>query len=448
VTDSSPQKSVLIVDDDSRQRDVLAEFLDHRGYRVRTAADGESALELLESALADLVLMDVRMPGMGGLRALECFRDRHPTVTVILLTAYAGVQDAVRAMRAGAADYLEKPIDLQELAVVVSEVIGSPDGSPHPQLPPLPDDFVVASDSMRRVVTEADLVAPTDATVLITGESGTGKELVAELIRARSPRSEQPLVCVNCAAIPESLVESELFGHARGAYTGADSDRAGRFEVAEGGTILLDEIGEMPVSIQPKLLRVLENGTFERVGESTSRTANVRVLASTNRDLEAEVRDERFREDLFWRLNVFRIHLPPLRERREAIAALIRRLLKRHGYDNVRVSPAAARAVEAHDWPGNVRELGSVLMRASILATGGVILPEHLPASLRGLADTTDGSAGAVESREVLTMEAAERRAIRDALASTGGNRTRAAKLLGISRRTLIYRLGRYGGEP
>ncbi len=174
MTDSSPQKSVLIVDDDSRQRDVLAEFLDHRGYRVRTAADGESALELLESALADLVLMDVRMPGMGGLRALECFRDRHPTVTVILLTAYAGVQDAVRAMRAGAADYLEKPIDLQELAVVVSEVIGSPDGSPHPQLPPLPDDFVVASDSMRRVVTEADLVAPSDATVLITGESGTG----------------------------------------------------------------------------------------------------------------------------------------------------------------------------------------------------------------------------------------------------------------------------------
>jgi DNA-binding NtrC family response regulator len=458
-------RRILVVDDDSGQRRILEEFLAARGYRVRSAPDAESAIALMDEVVPDLVLMDVRMPGMGGLRGLEEARRRSPVPAVILLTAYADLRDAVEAMRLGAVDYLEKPVDLDELATVVAETIGVAVPGPREDLPPLPRDLIVASGAMRRVVGEALLVAPTEATVLITGESGTGKERVAELIHARSRRSALPFVRVNCAAIPENLVESELFGHRRGAFTSADADRVGRFETAAGGTILLDEVGELPLLVQPKLLRVLENGSFERVGESAPRRADVRVIASTNRDLEREVARGTFREDLFWRLNVFRIHLSPMRERAEEVPLLARAFLARAGREGVRISPAALRLLEAYRWPGNVREISNVVERAAILAAGDVVLPEHLPPSILGggerppsVLSSPAGAGVAKESAEsvgtssdaggAVTVEEAERQAIRRALAETQGNRSQAAKLLGISRRTLLYRLKRYGGEP
>jgi len=443
------RKKVLVVDDEAGQRDVLAGFLERRGYAVRAAPDAETALAMIDRETPDIVLMDVRMPGMGGIEGLARIAESNPSLPVILLTAYAEVRDAVEAMRRGAIDYLEKPVDLEELSTVIAEAIGEPGAQAEPELPPLPDDFVVASEGMRRVIGQANLVAPTDATVLITGESGTGKERIAELIHSRSARRDGPFVRVNCAAIPENLVESELFGHVKGAFTGADAARTGRFESAAGGTILLDEVGELPLEIQPKLLRVLEDGSFERVGESVSRSADARVIAATNRDLEREVAARRFREDLFFRLNVFRIHVPPLRERREEIAPLARAFVARRVRGRTRLSPAALRSLEVHDWPGNVRELANVIERAGILAAGGIILPEHLPDAIRarGTAAAKDVPATS-GAEEVVTVEEAERRAIRDALARTGGNRTKAAKLLGISRRTLLYRLKQYGGEP
>lgn len=439
------RKSILVVDDDTGQRRILEGFLAGRGYSLRSASDAETALSLLQEEPADLVLMDVRMPGMGGLRGLERSQELTPAPSVILLTAYADVRNAVDAMRRGAVDYLEKPVDLEELATVIGETIGSPRVAEGLELSELPPDLIVASEGMRTAVKEADLVARTDATVLVTGESGTGKEKIAEFIHRRSARGGRRLVRVNCAAIPGNLVESELFGHRKGSFTGADSDRAGRFESAAGGTLLLDEVGELPLDIQPKLLRVLEDGTFDRVGESRTRQAGARVIACTNRDLEREVAAGRFREDLFWRLNVFQIHLPPLRERREEVPLLARRFLARTGRESVRISPAAMRILESHHWPGNVREVANVLERAGILATGGIILPEHLPSGVRGL---PSADVPGWEPADDLSVEEAERQAIRRALLETDGNRTRAAKLLGISRRTLLYRLKRYGGAP
>ncbi len=440
-------KTIFVVDDDIRQREILSGFLTKQGYRIRVAPDAETALQHLSEEIPDLVLMDVRMPGMGGIEGLSQMLERFPTLSVILLTAYSDVRDAVDVIRQGAVDYLEKPVDLNELRTLVSETIGASQSSQVPELPPLPKDFTVASTIMQEIICEADMVAPTDATVLITGESGTGKEKIAEFVHRRSKRSTKPFVIVNCAAIPNSLVESELFGHVKGAFTGADSDREGRFEAARGGTILLDELGEFPLEVQSKLLRILEDGSYQRVGESKTKHADVRIIASTNRNLDHEVEQGRFREDLFWRVNVFQIHLPPLRDRREEIKVFARSFLADAGKKNVHISPAALLIMEAYNWPGNVRELANVIHRATILLSGNVLLPEHLPDAIRR------GGGGYVVKGDdfaapAVSIEEAERRAIREALNRTGGNREAAAKLLGISRRTLFYRLKRYGKIP
>ena len=444
--------TILFVDDDPRQREVAAAFLEGHGFRVDTAADAESALARLHrDPLPDMVLMDVRMPGMGGIEGLCRMHELRPALPVILLTAYADVRDAVEAMRAGALDYLEKPVDLQELATIVGETLGVAAAPPQAGLPPLPEGFVVASPAMEAVIREADSVASTDATVLIEGESGTGKEKVAEFIHARSRRSAGPLVAVNCAAITHSLFESELFGHVKGAFTGADTARAGRFQIAGGGTLLLDEVGELPLDIQPKLLRVLEDGTYQQVGESVTRHADARIVACTNRDLEAAVASGTFREDLFWRLNVFALRIPPLRDRTEEIEPLCRVFLARARKERLRLSPSALELLKTYPWPGNVRELANVTTRAAILATGPVILPDHLPATIRqGARAAPQGAAGAAGGGQpaVTSVEEAERRAIREALRATGGNRTETARLLGMSRRTLFYRLKKYAGSP
>lgn len=440
-------KTVFVVDDNLQQRKILSGFLDKQGYSVRVAPDAETALKYLDEEIPDLVLMDVKMPGMGGIEGLAQMRKRVPALLVILLTAYSDVRDVVNAMRQGAVDYLEKPVDLQELRTLIAETIGDVQSEPASRFPPVPEGVVFASPVMQKIICEADLAASTDATVLITGESGTGKEEIAKFIHWRSKRSEHEFVPVNCAAIPQQLVESELFGHVKGAFTGADSDREGRFEAAEGGTILLDELGDFPLELQPKLLRVLEDGSYQRVGESVTRHADVRVVASTNQDLEHQVEEGRFREDLFWRLNVFQVHLPPLRERIEEVKILARTFLDRYGKEKVRVSPAALRILETYHWPGNIRELANVIERAAILVSGNVILPEHLPKVI------LDGGKACQLEKEgdhlpVTNIEEAQRRAIREALNQTNGNREAAAKLLGISRRTLFYRLKRYNGMP
>lgn len=435
-------RTILVVDDDAGQRELLGDFLSRQGFRVRVAESGEQALELLAETVPDLMISDVRMPGITGLDALRQARSSHPTLPVLLVTGYADVRDAVEAMRDGALDYIEKPVDLDELLCLVDRILGiGARSAPPVELPPLPADVVCRSPAMCRALGEAALAAPSEARVLLTGESGTGKEVVARLIHRWSSRAAGPLVLVNCAAIPENLLESEFFGHERGAFTGAVVQRVGRFEEASSGTIFLDEVGEIPLPLQAKLLRVVQDGAYQRVGGNEERRSRARVLAATNRNLEAEVEAGRFREDLYYRLNVIEIGLAPLRERVEDIAPLALAFAARFGDGTPRLAPNTLDVLTRYPWPGNVRELQNAMERAALMSRGGIILPEHLPARLvREAASATSATPAAKGG----TIEDVEREAIRAALREHGQNRTRAAKALGISRRTLIYRLRHY----
>ena len=430
-------RTIAVVDDDPGQRQLLTNALQRAGYEVASAEDGPQALEVAPQT--DLVLLDVRLPGMSGLEVLERLKRDHPALPIILLTAFIDVRDAVNAIKTGALDYLEKPVDLDELIAAVDDALAQ-DGRPVTQDSGeliLPEGVVAESPAMRQAFQEAARVAPTEASALVLGESGTGKEVVAQFIHDQSPRRDKALVRVDCGALPENLIEAELFGHEKGAYTGADHARAGRFEEADGGTLFLDEVGEIPLSLQPKLLGVLETGGFRRIGGSRPLHSDVRLIAATNRDLETEVREDRFREDLYFRLNVFAITVPPLRERRDDILPLTAKFLE--GYHK-RLSPAAERLLMAYDWPGNVRELRNVITRAAIMAHGETILPGDLPPALQKAENKSDGGSVLVGD-----MEEIQRRAILEALDKTGGNKSRAAELLGISRRNLIYKLRTYG---
>jgi DNA-binding NtrC family response regulator len=384
------------------------------------------------------MLLDVRMPGMSGLEVLERVKRDRPQLPVILLTAYIDVRDAVSAMKQGALDYLEKPVDLDELIAAVDDALGAIGRAvSQGEAPEIPRGIVAESDAMRRVFQQAARVASSEATVLLLGESGTGKEVVAEFIHQRSTRAERPLVRVNCGGLPANLIESELFGHEKGAFTGADAPHRGRFEEAHEGAIFLDEIGELPLAVQPTLLHVLENGAMRRVGGGRELTVDVRVIAATNRSLEDDVREGRFREDLFYRLNVFALEVPPLRERRDDILPLAAHFLKD---EKRRLAPATERVLMAYDWPGNVRELRNAMERAGIMADGNLVLPKDLPPQLQDAAPAgTSGTVLVGDMREI------QRRAILEAIEKTGGNKTRAADLLGISRRNLIYKLREYG---
>ncbi|MDX9978733.1 MAG: sigma-54 dependent transcriptional regulator [Lentisphaeria bacterium] len=439
------ERTILVVDDDAGQRGLLAEFLSRQGFRIRSADSGERALALLAEETPDLMISDVRMPGITGLEALRQARTTHPSLPVLLVTGYADVRDAVEAMRDGALDYIEKPIDLDELLCLVDRILGiGARSAPPVELPPLPADVVCRSPAMFRALGEAALAAPSEARVLLTGESGTGKEVVARLIHRWSPRAAGPLVTVNCAAIPENLLESEFFGHERGAFTGAVAQRVGRFEEASGGTIFLDEMGEIPLSLQAKLLRVVQDGTYQRVGGNEERCSKARVLAATNRNLEREVVEGRFREDLYYRLNVIEIALAPLRDRLEDIAPLALVFASRFGGGTPRLAPNTLEVLARYPWPGNVRELQNAMERAALMSRGGIILPEHLPARVvREAAESRPAATVAPGG----TIDELEREAIRKALREHGHNRTRAAAALGISRRTLIYRLRRYLDE-
>jgi len=433
---------ILIVDDDPGQRSLLDSFLRGQGFETVVASSGEHALEILRSESFNLMISDVRMPGLSGLETLRRARQEHGLLPVLLVTAYADIREAVGAMRDGALNYLAKPIDLDELLITVQQVAGLTQRAPlkFNAERQLPGHVVAESPLMRAVFHDASLIAPSESRVLITGESGVGKEVLADVIHAWSARAPGPLVKVNCAAIPETLLESELFGHEKGAFTGAVAQRIGRFELADGGTIFLDEIADMSPPLQAKLLRVTQDGLFTRVGSNKELETNSRILAATNRNLEDAVKAGRFREDLFYRLNVVELNIPPLRERPEDILPLAGAFISEFSKGKARFSSATTDFLERYAWPGNVRELRNAMERAALLSMGDLILPEHLPARVRSGA----GTVAATDLPHPERLGEIERDVIVQALRKYDFNRTETAKALGISRRALIYKLQRF----
>jgi DNA-binding NtrC family response regulator len=425
---------ILVVEDRVSLRKMLASALTQEGHRVETAADGVEGSRRVAEGGWDLVLTDLKLPGASGLEVLAASRSVAPETPVVVLTAHGTVQTAVEAMKAGAADFLEKPVEIDELFSLVSAwVSGAPAGGEAPFAPPGGPTIVGSHPRMRTALRLLERVASTDSTVLLTGESGTGKELFARALHALSPRRAGPFVAVNCAAIPEALLENELFGHERGAFTGAHRRETGRFEQAGGGTLLLDEIGELGAGIQSKVLRVLEERTYERVGSGKTLHADVRLVAATNRDLRAMVEAGSFRSDLFYRLEVFPIELPTLRERASDVAPLAHHLLERicarHGLPAPRLGAGAARLLEKQGWPGNVRQLANLLERAVILGEGGTLEAADLEPLLSNVDTAID----------------AER--VREALLQADGDKRRAAGTLGISPRTLQRRIAEFDLE-
>jgi DNA-binding NtrC family response regulator len=445
---------ILVVDDEPNARTALAEILREEGYAVETAADGFKGLARFEEFAPDLVLTDLKMPGMDGVELLRKLRQIDTELPVVIMTAFGAVETAVSAMREGAADYLTKPLNTDELTMVIERALERSKLRRETQELKSQlaerykfDNIIGNSPEMQEVFKSVAQVAPSRATVLVTGESGTGKELVAAAIHHRSPRHAGPFVRLHCAALAETLLESELFGHERGAYTGADRRREGRFEQADGGTLFLDEIGDITASTQVKLLRVLQERQFERVGGNQTLTVDVRLIAATNRDLKQLVAEGRFREDLFYRLNVINIQLPPLRKRRSDVAALAMHFLQRFARENDkrvdRFSDSALARIVAYDWPGNVRELENVVERAVVLADGPTIELHHLPSELEAAdrghaAPTIPGS----------SMADIERFAILQTLEAHGGSTSKAAEVLGISVRKIQYKLHEYGAAP
>lgn len=437
---SSPSlPRILIVDDDRAQRSLLETFLHSQGYATHSAASGEAALQLLAEGKYAMMISDVRMPGMSGLETLRRVRQQHSDLPVLLVTAFADIRSAVTAMRDGAVNYLAKPIDLDELIGTVRKATraSAPPLAATAAIAQIPPDVITSSPLMTAVFRDAAVIAPSDSRVLLTGESGVGKEVVADLIHAWSPRAAGPLVKVNCAAIPENLLESELFGHEKGSFTGATQQRIGRFEEANGGTLLLDEIGELPLNLQAKLLRVIHDGTFRRIGSARDIRTDARVLAATNRDLEAEIAAGKFREDLFYRLNVIEIFLPPLRERAEDILPLATYFIGLFSRQKPRFSATVTAGLMRYRWPGNVRELKNAMERAALLSRGEIVLPAHLPARIMAAPPAVPP----VEAADVSQLAEIERDAILKALRKNNFNRTETAKELAISRRALTYKL-------
>jgi len=439
--------SLLLVDDEETFRKLTARELSRSGYRVEAVGTIEDARRLLAREQFDLVLLDVRLPDGNGLDLLSEIREASSTTEVVMLTAYGTVQEAIRALKQGAHDFLTKPCKLDELEVVLEKALQKQSlerGNTAlrrdvARLGP-GENFVGNAPQIRELLKLLSRVAETDSTVLIRGESGVGKELIARAVHKLSPRAEQPFVVVDCASLHENLLQSELFGHEKGAYTDAIRLKHGLFEVADHGTIFLDEIGEITPPLQAKLLRVIETGIFRRLGGTADIRVDVRVIAATNRALETMIREGQFREDLYYRLNVFSLVVPPLRERRDDIPPLVEHFIRNSpvvSKRQVRPSPAAMEVLQRYHWPGNVRELENVIERALILCDGGVIEPEHLPMGVR--LEPSFRSDG--DDRRLTTLEEVERRYIRRVLEECKGHRHKAAAILGISERNLYRKL-------
>ncbi|MCE5272440.1 sigma-54 dependent transcriptional regulator [bacterium] len=457
------QSKILVVDDEKNIRAILTRLLEDEGYAVLTAASAEEAIVLAESSGPDLVLMDQRMPGLDGIEGLVRIKARNPDITVIILTAHAEIGLAVEAIKKGAYDYLTKPFDNEELLIVIRRAlersslahrVNSLERELHERYSFR--NLVGVSAAMRRVQEQIARVCETGATVLVEGESGTGKELVARAIHFNSRRADKPFVTVNCGAIPLSLIESELFGHEKGAFTGAVERRSGKFEQAGGGTFFLDEVGELPLEAQVKLLRVLDERRVTRLGGRESLPLDVRLIAATNKDLQQQVEKGAFRLDLFYRLNIVTLRLPPLRERREDIPVLAEHFIRKHNrlldLSITGFSLAAADRLQAYDWPGNVRDLENAVQSAMIQAGAGTLEPQHLPmrvtagASVAPERDAGPDSSGLGASVRQMSARL-EREMIRDTLAECGNNRTEAARRLNVSRKTLYNKLHEYGLE-
>ena len=451
------RETILVVEDQAGMRSFLVTALDAAGFEVEEAGDGKAALAALNKSDFDLVLTDLKMPEVGGMEVLDHVRRESPDTVVIVLTAFGTIEVAVQAMRQGAADFLTKPIESPEVLVLsVERALRERrlrqdnerlrrDGDISPGF----DGIVQADPRTKEAVRLANAVAGTRSTVLLTGESGTGKDVFARAIHKAGPAPDSPFVAVNCAALPSDLLESEFFGHEKGAFTGASSRRLGRFELARDGTLFLDEVAELAPPLQAKLLRVLQEGTFERVGGSNTLTSGARIVAATNRDLAHMTESGRFRSDLYYRLSVFPIELPALRDRPADIIPLalniLARLAARSGAAPLRLSDSAAKLLKAYRWPGNVRELANVLERATILARDDDLVPELLPQEVRDGKASEEPDPAAPDLAEIGSLRDLERQAVVAALAAEDGNRRRAARRLGISLRTLQYRLKQWG---
>jgi two-component system response regulator FlrC len=433
---------ILVVEDDPDLREALSDTLALSRYRVLTAIDGEDAIELLGQHAVGLVITDVQMPRMNGISLLHEIKARWPHVPVLLMTAYGVISQAVEAMREGASNYMVKPFDVADLLTQVARYMlpasCGEDG-----------DAVLEDPQSSELFSLAARVAGTPATVMISGESGTGKEVLARFIHRHSPRAEQPFVAINCAAIPDNLLEATMFGYEKGAFTGATQAQAGKFEQAQGGTLLLDEISEMPLALQVKLLRVLQEREVERVGGHKAIPLDVRIIATTNRDMQVEVGKGGFREDLYYRLNVFPLQIKPLRERVQDILPLARRFLNdmasAMGRGGLKLDAGAERALQEYDWPGNVREMENVIQRAVILAPAEIVKPEHLHLPARQTPSEMPGvNRNSEEEPEAHDLKSLEKAHIMSTLASVSGSRKLAAQKLGMSERTLRHKLQQY----
>lgn len=447
--------NILVIDDEAAQRDVLTGYLKKKGYKIFSASSGKEGIELVERNPVDIILSDFKMPGLSGIDVLEQVKKINPEISFVIVTAYGTVENAVKAMQLSAFDYISKPVDLDELDLMIERIIEYKNLKSENQLLKTQlrekhkiSSIVFQSQKMEEVINVAARVAESKATVLITGENGTGKEVLAKGIHYLSSRRDAPFVAVNVPALTETLLESELFGHEKGAFTGADKMKKGRFEIAHGGTIFLDEVGDIPQSIQVKLLRVLQEHQFERVGGTERIDIDVRIIAATNKDLDQKIKDGTFREDLYYRLNVVSINIPPLRQRREDILPMIESFIEKYCKENnkkekLEISKEAADVLMKYNYPGNVRELENIIERAVVLTRGKVITLNDLPMNIKGFKEERTLAAFG-EGSLTEQVEALEKQLIYDALLESDGNQTKAGKLLGLTERNLRYKLKKY----
>ncbi len=446
---------ILLVEDDANLRRVVAYHLERAGHTVIQAMDGKAALEKFGEEPVELILTDVRMPGMDGIELLRAVRQKKPELPVIVMTAYGTIGDAVEAMRQGAADYLTKPVEKDTLLLAVQKAARVMDLErenkrlrEHLKDRRPVEALLGTSRAMQEVLETIRRVAPTDATVLVTGESGTGKELAARALHSLSPRGEGRFVAINCAALPRDLLENELFGHEKGAFTGATEARQGKFQQAGGGTLFLDEIGDMDPGLQAKILRALQERVVDPVGAKKPVPVDVRLIAATHQDLSALVADGRFREDLYWRLNVIPVRMPPLRARPEDVPLLLGHFYREYGGGDLDLDPAAESLLEDYRWPGNVRQLQNLCQRLAVLYPGRTITPDLLPPEMGESSPPADAvRGGAIETGAASGLREIEKQAIVKALRESGGNQSAAARALRIPRHILLYRIKKYGIE-